>query len=295
MDKRVRLIATAAAVLLTLSPAWAQRVQAEAPTTVALLAAVGDQLTLVRQRQGTGSHIEPFSRQTVQLQGQQLNYAVLRGLDRAIELEEPASRRVLLSWNPPVDVTNQLSKATFRDRNEQLLDALRKYLEGVPERKQWDRIEAVVPHFQGVSTKGMGTKLSGIGVYVQPLASSSLEIDGEGEVINYTPDKEGNYSTINPRTGEKSNYSTYVAPYFFFDRVTLDASTLKVLSRKPQMDNVKYHDPDSLARDVSAHMSTADMMGKLLELAEKSAYRSVRGSVEVSAPKAIAPPAKTQP
>ncbi len=295
MDKHVRLIAIAAAALLTLSPAWAQRVQAEAPTTVALLAAVGDQLTLVRQRQGTGSHIEPFSRQTVQLQGQQLNYAVLRGLDRAIELEEPASRRVLLSWNPPADLTAQLSKAVYRDRNEQLLDALRKYLESVPERQQWDRIEAVVPHFQGVGTKGMGTKLSGIGVYVQPLARMKLEIDGEGEVVNSSSDKEGDFGTINPRTGERSNASTYVAPYFFFDRVTLDARTLKLLSRKAQMDNVKYHDPDSTARDVGGHLSTADMMGKLLELAEKSAYRSVRGSVEVSAPKAVdTPPAKPQ-
>lgn len=291
MNKRLCLIAIATASLL--APAWAQRVQAEAPTTVALMAAVGDQFTFVRQRQGTGSHIEPFTRKTVQLEGQQLNYAVLRGLDRAIELEEPQTRRVLLSWNPPADLTAQLNQASNRDRNEQLLDALRKHLQTVPERKQWDRIEAVLPHFNGLGVKGMAGKLNGIGVYVQPISNADLDIDTEGEIVSAS-EKDGAYQTVNPRTGEKSNFSTYVAPYFYFDRVTLDAQTLKVLSRKPQMDSVKYHDPDSTAKDVGTQLSMADMMGKLLDLAEKSAYRSVRGSVEVSAPKAIDPPAKSQ-
>jgi len=293
MRIHIKFLATAAAALLGLSPAWAQRVQAEAPTTVALMAAVGDQFSFVRQRQGTGSHIEPFTRKTVQLESQQLNFAVLRGLDRAIELEEPAARRVLLSWNPPAELTAELNKASSKDRNEQLLDALRKHLSSVPERTQWDRIEAVLPHFAGRGVKGMAGKLNGIGVYVQPLSTMAVDIDDEGGVVE-TSERNGDYHTVNPRTGEKSNYSTYVAPYFYFDRVTLDARTLKVLARKPQLDSVKYHDPDSNARDVGTQLSMADMMGKLLDLAEKSAYKSVRGSVEVSAPKVVERPAKPQ-
>lgn len=294
MHCRFRLIAVAAAALLGLSPAWAQNVPVETPTTVALMAAVGDQLSFVRQRQGTGSHIEPFTRQTVQLEGQQLNYAVLRGLDRAIELEEPQARRVLLSWNPPPELTKALNEATSKDRNEQLLDALRKHLESVPDRKQWDRIEAVLPHYNYHGVKGLGTKLNGIGVYVQPLGRNTLDINEEGDVV-VGDERAGDYHTVNPRTGEKSKFSTYVAPYFYFDRVTLDAKTLKVLSRKPQLDSVKYHDPDSVARDVSGQLTTAEMFGKLLDLAEKSAYKSVRGSVEVGAPKAVTPePTKPQ-
>lgn len=290
MTPRSRLIAAAAAALLSLSPAFAQNVQPDTRTTVALMAAVGDQLTFVRHRQGTGSHIEPFSRQSIQLEGQQLNYAVLRGLDRAIELDEPETRRVLLSWNPPAEVTKALNQSSSKDRNEQLLDALRKYLQSVPERSQWDRIEAVLPHYSYHGAKGLGTKLNGIGVYVQPLASGTIDIDDEGSIIE-TEARNGDYFTINPRTGEKAKYSTYVAPYFYFDRVTLDAKTLKVLARKPQLDSVKYHDPDSVARDVSKQFTTAEMFGQLLDLAEKSAYKSVRGSVEVGAPKAVEPPA----
>lgn len=294
MTHHRRLSGVAIAALLGLSPALAQRVHTETPTTVALMAAVGDQLSFVRQRQGTGSHIEPFTRQTLQLEGKQLNYAVLRGLDRAIELEEPAARRVLLSWNPPAELTKALNQVSSKDRNEQLLDALRKHLESVPDRKQWDRIEAVLPHYNYHGVKGLGTKLNGIGVYVQPLARNSIDIDTEGGVVE-REERAGDYHTVNPRTGEKSNYSTYVAPYFYFDRVTLDAKTLKVLSRKPQMDSVKYHDPDSVARDVSGQLTTAEVFGKLLDLAEKSAYKSVRGTVEVGAPRAITPPpTKTQ-
>ncbi|MDM4767327.1 hypothetical protein [Pelomonas sp. SE-A7] len=272
---------------------WAQRVQAEAPTTVALIAAVGDQISFVRQRPSTGSHTDPFKRQTVQTQGQQLNYAVLRGLDRALELEEPKTQRVLLSWNPPAEFAEVLDKANTRDRNELLLDELRKYLMAAPERKQWDRIEAIVPHYSWRGTKGMAGKLSGIGIYVQPLAATSFDIDSEG-TVNEVSERNGDYKTVNPKTGEAGKYSTYVAPYFFFDRVTLDAQTLKVLSRKPQLDSVKYHDPDAASLDVGQQMSMADMMGKLLDIAEKSAYRSVRGSVEVSAPKAIDTPAKAK-
>lgn len=291
MNHRFCLVAIVATSLLT--PAWAQRVQAEAPTTVALLAAVGDQFTFVRQKQSTGSNLEPFSRQTMQLQTQQLNYAVLRGLDRAIELEEPQARRVLLSWTAPAEVKAAMEKSYVNNRNEVLLDALRKYLASMPERKQWDRIEAIVPHFSYRGVKGLGTKLSGIGVYVQPLQSMSVDINGEGDIES--SERNGSYFTVDPNTGDKSNYSTYVAPYFYFDRVTLDAQTLKVLSRKPQMDSIKYHDPTSTAVDVARQLSSAQMIDKLLDLAEKSAYRSVRGSVEVSAPKAIDPPAKPQP
>ena len=60
----------------------------------------------------------------------------------------------------------------------------------------------------------------------------------------------------------------------------------QVLARKNQYDNTKYHDPESTARDPMKHLELADLLQRVIDMTERSAYVSVRGkqSVEVSAP-----------
>lgn len=270
------------------------------PPVVALVAAVGDQVDVVRQRQSVGSHIEPFSRRSFAVNGQSLNYAVLRGLDRAIEEEEPEARRVLVAWTAPAPLRQQLADASGRQRETLVLAALKAHLQDMPARAGWDRIEAVIPGYFFEGLGGLGRKLSGVGFYVQPLSNEgvTLQFDpGTGAVAGVMPSaepaKDSDYKTVDPNTGEVGHSATYIAAYMYFQRVTLDARTLDVLAVKPQFDNIKYADPKATAIDVADQIPLSTMTAKLLDLAEQSAYTSVRGKsyVTTTPPRAVDPAA----
>ena len=252
----------------------------QTPPTVALLAAIGDRVEYVRQLKLSSSRTEPYARKTVQVSGQALNFAVLRGLDKALAEEEPGAQHVLLQWDMPVDVAGRLAKASGAERQDIVLAALTAHLSGLPERQNWDRIEVIVPAYNPQEKEGVGTKLSGIGVYVQPLAPQTFDMDGiadgstNGAVV--TSETEGDYRTVNPRTGETAHSSTYVAPYMYFERLTFDAKSMALIKRERHFDNTKYADLDSTALDVGSQMSNAQLIGKLVESVERSAYKSIR-------------------
>ncbi len=264
------------------------------PGVIAMVATVGDQVSYSRQRSSAGTNIDPTYRKTVSIPTQALNAAVLKGLDRALEREEPGSKRFFLLWNTPADTAEALKTAYGEQRNVLLLEALLAQLRPLPQRMQWDRIEAIVPRYARSERDGMGSKLGGIGFYVQPLKNVLVEFQENGDTI--TTENEGSSQTVDPKTGKKGNYATFVAPYFFFDRITLDARTLQVLARKSHFDNTKYHDPNSTAIDVADQMPIVEMFNRLATLMEQSAYRSVRGvrlDVQVSPLQVV--PAPDQP
>jgi len=266
--------------------------------TVALVAAIGDRVELVRQRPSTGSNLEPYTRQTVQVSSQALNYAVLRGLDKAMAEQEPDATRVLLQWTMPSELAERVEKARGAQRQDLVLGALTEHLKSLPARQGWDRVEVIVPAYTFLELRGMGTKLSGIGIYVQPLARQSIDIssmaDGAGTMDIAETEADGAYRTINPNTGETAHSSVYVAPYMYFERLSYDAKTLVLLKRQRFFDNTKYADPMSTALDVAQQMTPAQTLGKLLESVERSAYKSVRplaSEVTASEPKPVAAPA----
>lgn len=273
--------------------ALAQATAPDKPSVIAMVATVGDQVSYSRQRSSAGTNIDPTYRKTVAIPTQALNAAVLKGLDRALEREEPGSKRFFLLWHTPADTAEALKAAYGEQRNVLLLEALLAQLRPLPQRMEWDRIEAILPRYARTERDGMGTKLGGIGFYVQPLKNVMVEFQENGDTI--TTENEGSSQTVDPKTGKKGNYSTFVAPYFFFERITLDARTLQVLARKSHFDNTKYHDPNSTAIDVADHMPVSEMFTRLATLMEQSAYRSVRGmrlDVQVSPLQVVPPPDK---
>lgn len=277
--------------------AWAQ--DAAKPPVVALVAAVGDQIDIVRQRERTGTHREPFSRKSFAINGRALNMAILKGLDQAIEEAEPQAQRVLLAWTAPAATQQQLAEAEGKDREALTLAALKTHLQSLPARAGWDRIEAILPSYFYSSVGGMGRKLSGLGFYVQPLdkGASVQPWDSDAEALDSeTPDPDpaggASHRTVDPNTGETGRSLTYVATYMYFQRITLDARTLEVVGRKRQLDNVKYADPKATAIDVGDQIPLRVMTSKLLDLAERSAYTSVRGKssqINVTAPRPVEP------
>jgi len=255
------------------------------PQVVALIAAVGDRIEVVRQRQQVGSHLDTFTRKTIQVSTQALNYAVLRGLDAAVAEDEPEAKRVLLQWTMPTELADRVEKANGQDRQPLVLDALLSYLRGLPQRKDWDQVELLVPAYFFAPIRGMGTRLSGIGVYIQPLANQSVALGNITDNDVAFTETDGDNKTVNPNTGETAKSSVYVAPYMYFERLTYDAKTLDLLKRQRFFSNTKYADPMSTALDVSEQMSPEQLMGKLMETVERAAYKSIHqstGEVTVS-------------
>ena len=277
----LKRLLVAVMILPLLLPMAAPAQEAAQPAqTIALISTLGDQLSIVKQRGKRASSVDDFSRRTVQVDPQLLNMAVLRGLDSALAAEEPASRRIMLRWSANPGLVEQLKNASFEARDALVLDALRERLAQIPQRVEWDRIEAILPRYAWESREGMPNRLGGIGIYVKPTGNQweLLDEDGVDRQQGYAnPDQ----TTINPRTGEQQKDKAYVAPFISFERVTLDAKTLAVIARKPQFTHTKFSDPKSRSIDVIEQVSPAEIVAQLNTLVEQAAYRSVRGAVAV--------------
>jgi len=272
-----KLLAVAIIALPLAAPA---QDDARPAPTIALISTLGDQLSIVKQRSKRASSVDDFSRRTVQVDPQLLNMAVLRGLDSALAEEEPRARRIMLRWSANPGLAEQLKNASFEARDVLVLDALRERLSQMPQRVEWDRIEAILPRFAWDTREGMPTRLGGVGIYVKPTGHQweLLDEDGIDRQQDYAdPDQ----ATTNVRTGEQQKAKAYVAPFISFERVTLDAKTLAVIARKPQFTHTKYSDPNAKSIDVIEQVSPADIVTQLNKLVEQAAYRSVRGAVEV--------------
>ncbi|OWQ44119.1 hypothetical protein CDL60_27135 [Roseateles noduli] len=263
----------------------------EHPKVVVLMAAVGDRLTMVRQKPSVGSNLDPFIRRPLRIPGRTMNMAVLRGLDLGIAQEYPEAARVFLSWQPTPELAERLDDIKGHNRDQLLLEAVLDHLRPLEERARWDRIELIVPKYRSWEAGGMATKLQGMGIYVQPLARGMDLLDAS---MVPADSEAGGRRVVNPTTGEVIRANTFVAPFLFFERIALDARTLTVVKRQEQYDAAKYNDPMAVARDVGESLSPAQMAEKLSDLAERSAFQAIRGkggSVDVTAPRIAAPAA----
>jgi hypothetical protein len=102
------------------------------PLTIAMIAAIGDRLQYVRQRQQVGSNLEPYSRATLKVPDQTLNWAALRGLDRAIGEQNPQAKRVLLNFQPSEADYQRILNARNDKRGAVTTDVLLPYLRAMP-------------------------------------------------------------------------------------------------------------------------------------------------------------------
>jgi hypothetical protein len=275
-----------AAAVIALPLAAAAQEPARPPQTIALISTLGDQLSIIKQRGKRASNVDDFSRRTLQVDPQLLNMAVLRGLDAALAAEEPDSRRIMLRWSANPGLVEALNNASFQARDALVFDALRERLEQIPQRAQWDRIEAILPRYSWESREGMPRQLGGIGIYVKPTGNQWALMD-EDSIDRRQDYADPDRTTINPRTGEQQKDKAYVAPFISFERVTLDAKTLVVVARKPQFTHTKFSDPNSKSIDVIEQVSPAEIVTQLNKLVEQAAYRSIRGAVEVSPVKPV--------
>lgn len=257
-------LAGAAATLITAHAAaqapTSQSAGAATPRVVALVSAVGDQFQYVRQKESVGTNfIDNHTRQTLKLSDHSLDHAVLRGLDRAIELEYPNAERVLLA----VKGVPEIQAALPQDREALTMKHVLGVLEGNPARKDWDQIIVVVPKWLMTGRQGIGGKLSGIGIYVQPLGN---DWDTSGEMID---------DVVEDTARNKVLSKKFVAPYFYVQVTTLDAKTMQVIKSESRYDFRKIVNKESTALDVAAQFTPAQLASHLQRFVETSALKAI--------------------
>ena len=260
----------------------------EKPKTYALVSAIGNEISYVRQRRSTGTNISPYRRYPVHVPDGSLDAAVLRGLDRAVAQEDPDSKRVFLRLAP-----DQLTGIHGVNRGGVISRRVMDDLEHAAERKDWDRIILVTPRFVNVGSSHMGDKLQGIGIYVQPIGRSLEVLNGDETISSGELATSSDPDTFSPDGTASSSY-TFTAPYFYADIWIIDARTLQVLEKKERYDFVRYYDPDG-GIDPSANLPTTVLAQKLttfVERASSKAFHEAVGEVTVKEPRIVSPATK---
>jgi hypothetical protein len=263
-------------------------VEGAKPRTYALVSAVGDQFQYVRRRPSVGSNLEPFRRFNARVPNGALDSAVLRGLDRTIAANDPASERVFLALNPA-----EMENVLPADRERIAIGKVVSALEPLKQRAGWDRIFVVTPHYRYGEMQGLGSKLGGIGVFIQPLERGrvgTLDLDTALEGLN-DPD------TVTP-DGQPSRSYTYVAPFFYTKLWVIDPKTLQVIDVEERFDYQKIYDPMWTAVDVAKNFTPEQLAGQVEKFVERASARALReaiGVVTVTDPKAVGEPKAAPP
>jgi hypothetical protein len=315
MNKLTKLLTPAAALALSVAVAVNASAAAPVPDTAALAAkpaestapakkqvfalvsAIGDQFTYVRQKESTGSNIiDNNIRRTLKVQDNGLNYYVLRGLDTAIGNAHPDSERVFITLNAA-----ELDGVLPQNREEVAIGKIVSQLEKLPQRAGWDKIIVATPKYLQSERQGMGPKLHGLGIYVQPLTGGTIE--GQEGNPDIDVSGQGLSDTTNPEDGKKNQSKIYVAPYSYMQLYVIDPKTMRVIEKVARHDFTKLNDPTSIALDVGRSIPPEMLAKSIGALIERSAARAV-GETEIgvtvqieeirpaAAPAPTAPPKK---
>ena len=252
---------------------------AETGKTYALISAIGSSLAYTRLKMATGSHLEPYERATMALPNASMDAAALRGLESVVKQTDPEARFVYLRLNP-----SELDKVAAPRRGETALGKLAAALERMPERRSWHQVLLLAPRYVPYEREMLGSKLQGIGVYVQPFERSKLD---PGDEINGRDDAEA----ISPR-GEAVRASSFIAPYFYAQVWVLDAGTLEVLYTAERFDYQRIYDPQSAAINIERAIppeTIGPLVESFVEKASAKALRDAIGVVTVTEPRVVQP------
>lgn len=267
------LLATIAFAALPAAPAT------DKPRTFALVAAVGEEFNLVYEEQSTGTHLAPYRRRTAHAEQNIMNRLVLHSLDKAIAGIEPQSKRLYFAIAvPDLEQTDPAARESIAIGN------VRRELEKMPDRTQWDRIVVITPAYSLMSRSGLASRLHGLGVFTQPLCQSNpqsceLGMRGPSGIEADTPG------------GKTVQANYYVAPYSYIETWVLDPRTLEVLDKRTTYDSQKLVDPYG-ALDLNQSISKEFFAARIVALIDHSVQDAVRatelrGTVEVSPGKPV--------
>jgi hypothetical protein len=247
---------------------------AAAPKIYALVAALGDQFTVVTGGQTTGSHLGPYQRRAVTGTNNVLNRLALSSLDKAIVGIDPESRRVYLVSSARFD-----AKAATEDA---AIGSVLAELRDLPQRKEWDRIVLVTPAYQSLEHNDMASKLQGFGVFAQTVCVSDSGLgDDRISSCNYGFRPPSGPEALTPE-GERIAANYFAAPYSYVEVWVIDAKTLSVLDRHQSFEHTKLWDPKSRSLDLPKEFLARSFINTV-ETAVRDAvlHTELRGTVEL--------------
>ena len=244
----------------------------------ALVSVVGDRLSFARQKKSTGTSVEPMERASAKVSDPMaIDGAVLRGVDRILGRAEPDVQRIFLKVHVP-----ELQTVEPQRRNEASLAAVIAQLQPIAQRQQWDRIYVVTPDYRYSELPGLGSKLHGVGIYVQPLSSERLE-----DVLQATASSASEFETVNEDGKPNVRGSDVYITLYFVTRIhVLDAKTLKVIESRPHIYHQKIYDFNWTAIDLMQAMPPEKFAARMEQFVERASSASMidtLGSGAVSA------------
>jgi hypothetical protein len=229
----------------------------EKKAVYAIASAIGGQLNYIVAKQQVGSHLDPYERTTLPVLDYTLDAIVMRGIDRVVARRFPDTDRVFMRLNP-----SQLDGVPPPERERVAFERLTAELQQMPERAQWDRIVVVTPHYRGFERAGLGSKLHGVGMFVQDLNDGSRQDEGP---------REGKYDVVEPDgTPGAQRRNRYIALYYYAKLFILDAKTLQVLESSPWLIDEKIHNSNSDAINIARSLTIEQLSSRLEVFAEKA-------------------------
>ena len=277
-----------ALVLATFATAALAQGDAQKPSVYALLSAVGSRFEVLHVQQQTGTRLEAAQREAYRIDGNVLNRLVLQGLDRAVMRLDPDSRRVYLSMDPTW--SSRYTRAPRDSLPDSVLSQLRKM-----DRSGWDRLLVAVPAQRVEDKEGLGRRMQGLGIYVQPLCQSDT---GWGSRRGLGSCETGFAPPSGPEAhtpkGETMAANTFVAPYSFIEVWVLDPRSLEVIDRTTQYGHRKLADDSGNLTGIVSGFHNDFLATQIVEVVQSAAREAVedaglRGKVRVHEKGPVAP------
>ena len=230
----------------------------------ALVAAVGEQFSVVSEVQSTGSHLSPYRRRTIEVPNT-LNRLALHGLDKAIANIDPDSKRIYMALPAA-----QMAGVAPSEREGVAISKIVSELEKMPQRLEWHRIVIATPAYRALELNGLASKLQGFGLFSQPLCQAGCGDDrhalGQDGVDAVTSEDK----TIRART--------YIAPFSYIEVWVLDPKSLAILDKQQGFDSQKLADPSYKPLDISQSVGQKYVAGRISSLIELSVGGAVMHS-----------------
>jgi hypothetical protein len=272
----MRRLAFLVAAFMAASSAWAQEVH-----TYALVSAVGSTLAYVKPRLSAGTHLEGYQRAELKVPDTSLDVAVLKGVEKTVRQADPTAKFVYLRLNPA-----EFAHVDAPKKGDVAVGKLATAFDQMPQRKDWYQIVVVTPRYVASEREGLGSKLSGIGIYVQPVEKTMIGVDGSASMES---GNDASDMAVTPG-GEAVRASSYIAPYFYTRLWILDAATLEVLQSSERFEFQRIRDPSNAAVHIEAEVPP-EKLGPMVEtFVEEAAAKMAReaiGVVTVGEPKVV--------
>ena len=254
-------------VLVLAASALAHAEALQLPHAYALVALFGDRFNFIYETRASPTpRVDKFRREYTDAPAGTFNRIALGELDATFAKKEPESTRLLLSM--PGDVPRGLGPS---EREDYLLDRVRKQVQAMPERKGWYRIVVAMPAWESLEKSGLPGRLEGFGIFVQPNCQSHPKWCGMSLQGPSGPDAE-------TPEGKAINANFYVAPYSFVTVVVLDPATLAVLDRQAAYNHKKMLDPMGTAVDIGRNIDQRVLAAKAVEQIGTSLREAVNGT-----------------